>query len=365
MQPGKQQLLFPLVHIILCYVYSKYKLEDRIMKKKIGIFSIHLSFSFMVLSLSGIGLIGMFSISQAQSSQWTQVADMPTGRLGLATAVVDGKIYVIGGYPYANGDRMATNEVYDPKTNTWATRAPLPTSRCWMPASTVNGKIYVFGGFAHYHGPGLPTVEEYDPETDTWTAKADMPTARLGPASCVVDGIIYVIGGASAVRQQLKSVEAYNPDTDTWTTKAEMPVARMMLSACAVNGKVYAIGGRYGSLKMYTFIEEYDPSTDIWTEKIEMPIEKGGFASCVLNEKIYIIGGAKIDSSGWTIYPVVEEYDPILNTLTRIEDMPTQRFGLGARTVDGEIFVIGGASTDISNGHPGVKTVEKYDPIKD
>jgi N-acetylneuraminic acid mutarotase len=231
-----------------------------------------------------------------------------------------------------------------------------------MSASTVNGKIYVFGGFTHVRGPGLPTVEEYDPETDNWTAKADMPTPRLGPASCVVDGIIYVIGGASSVSQQLATVEAYDPVMDTWTTKANMPAERMMLSACAVNGKIYAIGGRYGSLKMYTMIEEYDPSTDIWTEKIEMSIEKGGYSACVMNEKIYIIGGVSIDSSGWTIYPVVEEYDPILNTLTRIDDLPTQRFGLGARPVDGKIYVIGGASTDISDGHPGVKVVEEYDP---
>jgi N-acetylneuraminic acid mutarotase len=231
-----------------------------------------------------------------------------------------------------------------------------------MSASTVNGKIYVFGGFTHVRGPGLPTVEEYDPETDTWTAKADIPTPRLGPASCVVDGIIYVIGGASQVSQQLKTVEAYNPETDTWTIKADMPAARMMLSACAVNGKIYAIGGRYGSLEMYTWIEEYDPVTDIWTEKFEMPIEKGGYAACVMNDKIYIIGGANIESGVWTIYPIIEEYDPILNTLTRREDMPTQRFGLGARAIDGKIYVIGGAATDIRSGHPGVNTVEEYDP---
>jgi N-acetylneuraminic acid mutarotase len=113
---------------------------------------------------------------------------------------------------------------------------------------------------------------------------------------------------------------------------------------------------------MYTWIEEYDPVTDIWTEKFEMPVKKGGYAACVMNDKIYIIGGASIDSSGWTIYPVVEEYNPILNTFTGIDDMPTQRFGLGARAINGKIYVIGGASTDISDGHPGVKVVEEYDP---
>ncbi|MGW8317413.1 MAG: kelch repeat-containing protein, partial [Bacteroidales bacterium] len=94
-------------------------------------------FALMVLSFIVMGLMGMLSITQAQNSSWTQKADMPTARLGLATAVVDGKIYAIGGYPYANGAGMTTNEVYDPNTNKWEGRAPMPTGRRWMSASSV------------------------------------------------------------------------------------------------------------------------------------------------------------------------------------------------------------------------------------
>ena len=311
------------------------------------------------------GLIGIFPISMAQDSPWTQKADMPTGRLGIATAVVDGKIYAIGGYTRANGAGLTTNEVYDPVTDSWEKKAFMPTGRHWLTASAVNGKIYAIGGYTSYGQPGLPTIEEYDPATDTWETKTDMPTPRLGPASCVVDGIIYVIGGASTVSQQLKTVEAYDPETDTWTKKADLPFARMMLNVNAVNGKIYAIGGRYGSLQMYMLIEEYDPATDTWIKKFDMPIKKGGYATTVMNAKIYIIGGVNIESGVWNIYPLVEEYDPIANTWARGTDMPKQRWALGANTVDGKIYAIGGAATDISNGHPGVKTVYQYDPSKD
>jgi len=354
----KQRLHQPLYGIKLTRVTLKLKVMKLIMIPRRN--------PICMAGKSFVSILLLFIILSFHSCQerdtWTSKADMPTGRLGLATAVVDGKIYAIGGYPYANGEGMTTNEVYDPKTNTWESKSPMPTGRRWMSASTVDGKIYVFGGYTNVRGPGLSTVEEYDPETDTWTAKADMPTPRLGPASCVIDGIIYVIGGATIVREQVKTVEAYNPETDTWTVKADLPTERMMLSVCAVNGKVYAIGGRYEGVTMYKWIEEYDPTNDIWTKKYEMPLEKGGFAATVLNDKIYIIGGVNVESGEWHIYPIIEEYDPKTNTFTRRKDMPTQRFGPGARAVGRKIYVIGGASEDLGTGHPGLTTVEEYIP---
>ena len=81
-----------------------------------------------------------------------------------------------------------------------------------------------------------------------------------------------------------------------------------------------------------------------------------------MKNKIYIIGGVNIESGVWNIYPIIEEYDPKTNTFTRREDMPTQRFGPGARAVGRKVYVIGGASEDIGTGHPGLTTVEEYIP---
>jgi hypothetical protein len=59
--------------------------------------------------------------------------------------------------------------------NGWAPRTPMPTARTWLTSSVVNGIIYVIGG---YNGAYLSTNEAYDPATNTWTTKASMPTAR-------------------------------------------------------------------------------------------------------------------------------------------------------------------------------------------
>jgi len=61
----------------------------------------------------------------------------------------------------------------------WTNKADMPTPRWTHTSAVVNGKIYIIGGLTSQPGErALSTVEEYDPSTNTWTINADMPTAR-------------------------------------------------------------------------------------------------------------------------------------------------------------------------------------------
>ncbi len=108
----------------------------------------------------------------------------------------------------------------------------MPTARFIPGSAVIDGKIYVIGGAPVAFGI-TAAVEEYDPATDTWTTRADMPTARQGVVAAAVDGIIYAIGGCEVDDRDSPTVEAYDPATDTWTTKTDMPTARNV-SAIAV-----------------------------------------------------------------------------------------------------------------------------------
>ena len=87
---------------------------------------------------------------------------MPTARQHMASSVVDGKLYVIGGRPTGKSSNINTNEVFDPKSNSWASIASMPTERGGIAAATVNGEIYVFGGEAPDNT--FNTVEKYSPQ---------------------------------------------------------------------------------------------------------------------------------------------------------------------------------------------------------
>jgi hypothetical protein len=120
---------------------------------------------------------------------------MPTERNFLSTAVVDGKIYAIGG-ALASKAMLSTVEVYDPATDTWTTKTPMPTARIGHTSTVVDGKIYVIGGGTHTPSRGFSVVEVYDPATDTWTTQADMPAPICWHSTGMVDGKIYVFGGS-------------------------------------------------------------------------------------------------------------------------------------------------------------------------
>src|SRR2546428_11622176 len=69
---------------------------------------------------------------------------MPSRRGGLAAALLDGAIHVIGGE--TRGSVFANHEVYDPATDRWTTAPALPVARHGLAAAVVGGRLYVIGG---------------------------------------------------------------------------------------------------------------------------------------------------------------------------------------------------------------------------
>ena len=285
---------------------------------------------------------------------WKTKTPMPTSRNYPNNAVVNGKIYCIGGYDGSSYLNKA--EVYDPTTDTWETKTPMPTSRTGLTSAVVDGKIYCIGGYNN-DDSYLNKVEVYDPTTDTWETKTSMPTSRGYLTSSVVNGKIYCIGGFGVFDgDYVNEVEVYDPITDTWETKSPMSSGRDVLTSAVVNGKIYCIGGNDWDGDYLNKVEVYDPITDTWKTKTSMPTYRGGLASAVVDGKIYCIGGYNNDDS---YLNKVEVYDPTTDTWETKSPMPTSRNGLTSAVVDGKIYCIGGIG-ELGGSFSVLNTVEVY-----
>src|SRR5581483_11569262 len=182
--------------------------------------------------------IGLVYEYDPATNHWTKKKPMALPAHHVALTEYHGKIYAFGGFVAPQSGPAAWVPInnsweYDPATDTWKALAPLPTKRGSPLAAVVNDKIYVIGGATTPPGSKqtsinmmqaqlcLGTVEEYDPATNTWRERTPMPTPRNHAAIGVVNGKIYVIGGRVgaafiALASDTSVVEEYDPATDKW-----------------------------------------------------------------------------------------------------------------------------------------------------
>ena len=294
-------------------------------------------------------------IKNSAAEEWEVISQLPTKRWAFSTAVVDGKIYLIGGtlFKDENGGPLglSTVEVYDTQNNSWQRLTDMPTPRLSSEAAVVDGKIYVVGGFSWIGIPGvdikmLNVVEVYDPQTDTWSRKQDMPTPRRYFGTGVVAGKIYAIGGENVFEepQRLNQMEVYNPVNGTWTKRAKMPTRRDDVKAAVVRDTIYVIGGagwpRVGWGPVLATIEAYQPKTNHWRKKSDMPNLIAGFSTVIVDDKIYLIGGH--GGVGFEEYlKRVEVYDPETERWDESPPMPAGNSPFGAEAVNGKIYILG------------------------
>jgi len=308
----------------------------------INIFFIFL-FGFIISSYSNASP----SPSEQSEPLWTNGSKMPTPRSAFAAAIVDEKIYVVGG----QGEKVKKDkivELYDIKSGEWTKGTPLPEPLDHLGIASHDGKLYVVGG-AHKFGYSNKLLI-FDPSTNKWTEGKPMPAARTALTVNFVDGKLYAIGGVDDVHNVVATNFVYDPVNDTWTEKSPMPTARHHLTSSVVNGKIYAIGGRiFGdgipepfvnakALSNFDVNEAYDPATDTWTKLEPMPSKRSGLASASIGNYIYVFGGEKVKGT----FGNNEKFDTRNNTWTTEAPLPTPRLGLEAVAIGDDIYLIGG-----------------------
>jgi hypothetical protein len=327
---------------------------------------------------------------------------MSAGRwAATATALLDGRVLVAGGYSFAEKDTLRSADLFDPKTEGFTPAAPLRDDRNFATATRLsNGRVLVAGGFSEKRGT-LSFAEIYDPLSDRWTpTQGEMNDCReLYTATSLPDGTILLAGGLSLKkRTTLNTAEIYAPASDTFTpTRATMRHDRFGHAATALaDGRVLLLGGQSWKIgnpsDTLATAEVYDPKTGIFaltgsllsardrptatrlhdgtvliaggTDRGKPPLDaerydpatgtfhrvgslsEGRMAhdACLLADGRVLVAGGWSDVQKATT-PAVEVYDPTTNAWTRWPDLPFSAHDLVLLVLDGRILSVGGKST--------------------
>jgi N-acetylneuraminic acid mutarotase len=310
--------------------------------------------SALVLALALGGPHGSGGQAQAQTAQgvWAKKSPLSGVRSETAIAELGGKIYLIGGntVEMRNGmpvDRYdaGMNAEYDPKTDTWRTRAPMPKGGGHAGIAVMDGKIYVAGGFTvARHMGALDSFAAYDPKTDSWEVLPPLLSPRGSPNLVAIGGRLHIFGGrVNDILGPINAHDVYDPKTKTWTPAPQMPTARDHMGVGVFNGKIHVIGGRNGAQDNNLATHEiYDPQTGQWSTGAPMPTPRSGGAFATYRGMLFFIGGECRDRK---TYPENEAYDP--KTQKWSTYAPLSPLGLHAESalaMGDTLYVIGGAS---------------------
>jgi len=125
----------------------------------------------------------------------------------MLSATIDNKVYLFGGHhdaPFQKDPQNATFilsdlNIYDTETNQWKKGASLPHPRERGGVGVINGKIYLIGGFKSFGGQigeeYNQYVDVYDPQSDSWTTMGEFYPAPIDFSYVTYNNKIYTFGG--------------------------------------------------------------------------------------------------------------------------------------------------------------------------
>lgn len=248
-----------------------------------------------------------------EADPWMDIADFPTPIMDNAMAFDAGTAYSIGGYD--GNDLTAAGFAYSSTALSWSPIADAPAALEKPSAAILDGKLYLFGGWTA-SGDASAATYVYDPGSDTWSQVADMVTGVAAPGVAVHDGRIYVWGGCQ-FDCGFTDGQVYDPGSDSWSSVADYPEATSWQACGDVTGDIICAGGTASSSSS-TSTYRYDSASDSWTPVADLPIDLWGMGYTAANGYLLVSGGVTDDFStvtneGFAYDPGSDSWSPIPN----------------------------------------------------
>lgn len=141
------------------------------------------------------------------ANSWTACAEGPVERAWHGMAAVNGRVYVIGG---SNDECRYRRDVlkvacFDPEANSWSLMTPLPAGHGEPGVAVLDSRIYILGGRSHDKGNRMKYVHVYNTDTDEWENDTEFRERVSGLAACVVLMPPTVIAQARSWEQRTKA----------------------------------------------------------------------------------------------------------------------------------------------------------------
>jgi len=288
-----------------------------------------------------------------------------------ATQLTNGHVLIAGGSD-AQGNALATAELYNPVDGTFIPAGTMHSPRFFHSATLLgNGKVVIAGGATSSSiGNALNSAELYDPVSGAFTTiPTPMTDAREQHAATLLANGKVLISGGFDQSTVVKTAEIFDPSRNGgaggFTAAGGMTLARHQhTSTLLSNGTVLITGGGGGSSA-----ELFDPAGGggagtFRATGMMTAFRSGNTATLLPNGKVLITGGLTSDG---TALNSAEIFDPSGNagigSFTATGNMHIARaFHRGVLLDTGLVLIMGGTAQSSNATDIYALTSELFDP---
>jgi N-acetylneuraminic acid mutarotase len=296
------------------------------------------------------------TVDNRMNISWSEVSPSPQWRSEAEKGVINGKLYLFGGFVEGLDGPQARSDFYDPKTDTWTRIADLPTRVTHGGTAVDATKVYICGGFVGT-GPflgqqdyGTTDVWIYDSVTNTFSKGPSLPAPRGSGACAKIGRELHFMGGVDLQRVDHADHWILNLDhpEQGWKLSVPLPEPRNHFATAVLDGHVYVIGGQVGdddATGAKTNLWLLHPSTSTWQilPDLPQPMAHVTEATVVHRGRILTFGGI---APGGSLISVTSAYNTRTGAWSKLTPLPAPRYTGDAAIIDDTIyFATGTAST--------------------
>ena len=230
-------------------------------------------------------------------TQETSVKSLPDGLIGAKGILLKGELVVCGGL---DNDNHVSKRCYKMiNQNLWAQIAKMSVGRQYYGMTIVEGRVFVGGGWDTDKGWSWWKYDNVESlmslEQNSWDPETSMPYPIAGHCFITLnDDEIMSIGGMGVEGKSLNQTLIYNLKTKIWRDGIPMNNSRYHHTCAWIkdhngNGFILVAGGEIGTyfmnpntyyleytLKITTTVEIFDPRQQVWSKFDDLPQEMSG-----------------------------------------------------------------------------------------
>ncbi len=261
--------------------------------------------------------LNIFQAYDIKAKTWTTLPEIPHAIHGFQMAAFDNYIYIFGGFTFSDQHKpkwksIDTIERYNIQQAKWETLPiKLPRVRSSNALAVVNSKVYLIGGWDSTpkfendkEGRFHSEIDVFDLTTETVSvSQSQLPSPlRRAFTAVVQNDEIYLLGGIGQGANHfdwVDNVTVFNPTLNSWVEKAPLPFATFAPGAGVINNNIYLIGGMIlRDLKTFDldYVDDvyiFDVTKNEWTHSGVYLNENKGFPQVVelSSSSLGILGG--------------------------------------------------------------------------